>query len=41
MLKKTTTKQQYKYKTTKYFQLFKKFKSRGKEYDGLNKRCRS
>ena len=37
-IKKTTTKQQYKVKTTKYLWLFKKFESRGQRFDGWDRR---
>ena len=38
--KKSPKKQQHRYKTTKCLWLFKKFKSRGKRFDGRHKRCR-
>ena len=37
-IKKKTTKQQYRFKTSKCLWLFKKFKSRSKRFDGWNKR---
>ena len=37
---KKTTKQQHRHKTTKCLWLFKKFKSKGKRFDGWNIRCR-
>ena len=38
--KRKEKKQQHRHKTTKCLWLFKKFKSRGKRFDGWNKRCR-
>ena len=39
-IKETTKQQQHRYKTTKCLWLFEKFKSKGKRFDGWNRRCR-